>query len=340
MNSLQINKLFKCLIHISENSNSKKRLLSSTSSLSLQPNLNLNSSLLCQPIFKRNLFQIAIDGPAASGKSTTARLVARKLNFEYIDSGAMYRTITLAALRENLNPTSLVDIHKIINIARTSKIQLITTNNGTPPSAHTSPPQPLVPKTRVIFNEEDITEEIMLPEITRNIMGIASNPGVREAIVSRQRAMAECNGYNGYNGSNINYDKEEKEKNSNSKRKQGVVMDGRDIGTVILPNANLKFFIIADPKIRAERRLKELKRIKEMENLEMSEVLADLLKRDKSDIERKISPLKMADDAILLDTSGLSIEEQVERIIKLALEKMRKSDNMRSDNSDKHLEKL
>ncbi|CAG8534163.1 9622_t:CDS:10 [Diversispora eburnea] len=296
MNSLQINKLFKCLINISENSNSKKRLLSSTSSLSLQQNLNLNSSLLCQPIFKRNLFQIAIDGPAASGKSTTARLVAQQLNFEYIDSGAMYRTITFAALKENLNPTSLIDSYKIINIAKTSKIQLITIDNGTPPLAHTSPPQPLLPKTRVLFNEEDITEKIMLPEITRNITGIASNPGVREALVVKQRAMAEC-----------------------------VVMDGRDIGTVILPNAHLKLFIIADPKIRAERRLKELKRIKKMENLEMSEVLADLLRRDKNDTERKISPLKMADDAILLDTSGLSIEEQVERIIKLALEKMRKN---------------
>ncbi|RIA98459.1 Cytidylate kinase-domain-containing protein [Glomus cerebriforme] len=270
-------------------------------------------------IFYRNLFQLAIDGPAASGKSSTARIAAQRLKFEYIDSGsnrAMYRVVTLAALRQNLSPVSPEDASKITQLTATSHIHLHTIFN--PPTISSSKPLSL-PQTLIYLNGEDVTHEIRSPEITKNISGIASNPDVRKLLVEKQRAFA--NGIY-YKDENLSSSK----LNAIRKPMKGIVMDGRDVGTVILPNADLKIFVTASAKVRAIRRFKELQqqqsRTKNSSQIvDFNKVLEDLEKRDKSDYERKISPLKKADDAVLLDTSDMSVMEQADKIISLVLER-------------------
>ncbi|GBC08851.1 hypothetical protein RclHR1_08420005 [Rhizophagus clarus] len=258
----------------------------------------------------KNLFQLAIDGPAASGKSSTARIAAQRLKFEYIDSGAMYRAVTLAALRQNLSPLSLDDASKISQLAATSHIFIHTIFNP-PPIAHTSSSKPSLPQTLVYLNGDDVTHDIRSPEITKNISGIASNPDVRRVLVEKQRAFA--NGIYDYEGDKLN---------TIRKSSKGVVMDGRDVGTVVLPNADLKIFVTAPARIRAIRRFKELQQSSTNKSLiDFNKVLEDLEKRDKNDYERKISPLKKADDAILLDTRDMSVMEQADKIIELVLER-------------------
>jgi CMP/dCMP kinase len=183
----------------------------------------------------------------------------------------------------------------------------------------TSSSKPSSPQTLIYLNGEDVTHEIRSPEITKNIPGIASNPGVRKVLTEKQRAFA-----NGI------YDHDD---SSNLKMTplirtppKGVVMDGRDVGTVILPNADLKIFVTASAKVRAIRRFKELQQQQSCANkssqiIDFNKVLEDLEKRDKSDYERKISPLKIADDAVLLDTSNMSVTEQADKIIGLVLER-------------------
>ncbi|CAI2177521.1 18713_t:CDS:2 [Funneliformis geosporum] len=272
-------------------------------------------------VFYRNLFQLAIDGPAASGKSSTARMAAQQLNFEYIDSGAMYRAVTLAALRQNLSPTLLEDVSKIAQLAATSHIHLHTTFDPPPlPLTHSIPSSSItssLPQTLVYLNGEDVTYEIRSPEITNNVSGIASNLDVRKVLVEKQRALA----------SGI-YDENQNKFSPTpliKKSPKGTVMDGRDVGTVILPNADLKIFVTASAKVRATRRFKELqqqsysKRISQI--IDFNKVLEDLEKRDKSDYERKISPLKKANDALFLDSSHMSVTEQVDKIVELVLKR-------------------
>ena len=215
---------------------------------------------------------IAIDGPAASGKSTTARLLAARLGYVYIDTGAMYRAATLAVLRAgaDINNEKAVE-----DCVRRSCIR-IALKKG---------------EQRTYLNDEDVTGLIRTPEINRAISVISSYKGVREIMVRQQRRLAA---------------------------EGGVVMDGRDIGTVVLPEAELKVFLVASLEERAKRRLKELQQ--QGESVLLDDVVAEIRRRDELDASRSQSPLKPAKDARQLDTTSLSIEEQVETIHRWAME--------------------
>ena len=213
---------------------------------------------------------IAIDGPAGSGKSTTARLVAKKLGFIYVDTGAMYRAVTLSWLTQekpNINEfiKNLPSISLGIN-AQTNEQQ-------------------------TFLNGIDVSKEIRGREVTDNVSYISSIKTVREKMVEMQRNIGNA---------------------------QSVVMDGRDIGTAVFPKAHLKIFMVADIRERAVRRLQEMK-IQSMFPLPKVEDLMVMMKqRDEYDSSREIDPLRQADDAILLDTSNLTIEDQAQKIIELA----------------------
>ncbi|ERM91855.1 cytidylate kinase [Caldanaerobacter subterraneus subsp. yonseiensis KB-1] len=206
--------------------------------------------------------KIAIDGPAGAGKSTVAKKLAKLLGFTYIDTGAMYRAITLKVLRENI---SLEDEERIIEAARKSDISL----DGE----------------RVFLDGEDVSEEIRKPIISEKVSVVSQIPEVREILVKKQRKIAE--------GKN-------------------VVMDGRDIGTVVLPDAQFKFFLTASLEERARRRYEELKN--KGTEVKYEEVLEEIKKRDSLDSGRKTSPLTIPEGAILIDTTDLTEEEVVERV--------------------------
>ena len=217
---------------------------------------------------------IAIDGPAASGKSTTAREVARILCYTYIDSGAMYRAVTLKALREKV---SVNDSKKVTELAKKLNLSLKSYDS----------------KTLIFMDGEDVSEKIRTPQIDKNISPVAANPAVREIMVTKQRTIGKTG---------------------------GIVMDGRDIGTVVFPNAHLKIFMIASVKERAIRRKKELeqKGIK----IDLEKVVEDIKYRDQQDMSRHHGPLLKSQDAIELDTTQLSIEQQIQKILKLARRKI------------------
>lgn len=216
---------------------------------------------------KEKGYIIAIDGPAGSGKSTTAKHVAKYLGYVYVDTGAMYRAITLAALQNNCMSPDLLQHH--IN---SFEISLTLQEDG----QHT------------YLNGKDVSIEIRQPEISENVSFISSLQFVRTAMVTMQRNL-------GKHG--------------------GIVMDGRDIGTVVFPDADFKFFMEAGIEERAKRRLQEMqdKGIKPLPSL--TELIEQIAKRDHYDSSREIDPLRMADDAILIDTSLLSIDEQVRVIL-------------------------
>jgi len=210
---------------------------------------------------------IAIDGPAGSGKSTTARLVAQRLGFIYVDTGAMYRAVTLAWLREE-------------------KPEIDIFLNNLPDISLSRDPETQEQKT--LLDGVDVSNAIRTSEVTEQVSYISSLKKVREKMVSLQR--------------NIGID-------------HNVVMDGRDIGTAVFPNADVKIFMIADLQKRASRRLEEIqsKGIHQVPSLD--ELIQQMKDRDAFDSSREIDPLKMADDALLLDTSDLSIEDQATFII-------------------------
>jgi cytidylate kinase len=212
---------------------------------------------------------IAIDGPAASGKSTTAKILAEKLNYIYIDTGAMYRAATLAVLEKHIDVN---DEKSVVTCVQQLKIELKAGN-------HT------------YLNGRNVSREIRATRINEVISTISSYPQVRKKMVRLQQAMA---------------------------KQGGVVMDGRDIGTVVLPNADLKVFMIASIEQRVERRLIELQQ--SGENISFEAVKEEIANRDKLDSSRSTSPLKKASDARELDTSNLSIEDQVRIIEKWAWE--------------------
>jgi cytidylate kinase len=219
-----------------------------------------------------NLSQItiAIDGPAASGKSTTARGVAHRLKYIYIDSGAMYRAVTLKVLREGI---SIKNKDEIIEIAANIQIRFERSENYT-----------------IIFmNSEDVSEAIRTPEIDKNISKVAAIPQVREILVQKQRAI---------------------------NAKGGVVMEGRDIGTVVFPFAELKIFLLAGIEERAKRRQAELYR--KGIDINYNKIINDIIYRDLQDENRMSGPLKKAPDAIEIDTTKLTIEEQIQKIVELA----------------------
>ena len=210
---------------------------------------------------------VAIDGPASSGKSTTAREVAKVLGFTHIDTGAMYRALTLAALRRNVR---LEDDEELMRLAREVRIEL-GQENGVP---------------WVKLDGEDVSQAIRTPEVDRHVSRVSEVAGVREEIVRQQRVLA---------GS------------------RDVVMEGRDIGTVVFPNAEVKVFLVADPVTRARRRKAELEQRGIVKPLE--EILSEIVRRDEYDSSRAVSPLKRAEGAEDLDTSELSIQQQVDEVV-------------------------
>ena len=213
---------------------------------------------------------IAIDGPAGSGNSTTARLVAKNLGFIYVDTGAMYRAVTLSWLEQG-KPNIADFIQDLPSI--TLGI-----------NAHTNEQQ-------TFLNGIDVSKEIRGREVTEHVSYISSLKTVREKMVEMQRNIGNA---------------------------QSVVMDGRDIGTAVFPKAHLKVFMVADIRERALRRLQEMK-IQSMFPLpKLEDLMITMKQRDEYDSSREIDPLRQADDAILLDTSNLTIEDQALKIIELA----------------------
>ncbi|MCF7859479.1 MAG: (d)CMP kinase [Candidatus Cloacimonetes bacterium] len=210
---------------------------------------------------------IAIDGPAASGKSTTAKQLAKKLKYIYIDTGAMYRACGLYVLLQEVDPQ---DEEALKGMLDHISIRLENAEQGN----------------SIYLNGEDVSQRIRAADITKLSSQVAVLGQVREKMVELQRKMGE-------NG--------------------GIIMDGRDIGTVVFPNADYKFFMVADVKKRAYRRWKEANEKGEVLSLEGIE--SELNWRDKNDISRKISPLKKAEDAITIDTSSLTIAQQVRLIL-------------------------
>ena len=218
---------------------------------------------------------IAIDGPAGSGKSTTAKAVARELGFRHLDSGAFYRAITHAALLRGLP----VDAW-----ARLAAPELDALGVEAQPSAHGF---------RMFVDGVDVGEPIRTPGVTAQVSAMARVPAVRTWLLDRLRAAARDN---------------------------DLVADGRDIGTVVFPDAELKIFLIADPRARAERRLRQMGR--STAPLDIDEEESRIAERDRIDSNRDVAPLRPADDVILLDTTALHFDEQVRRIVDLARARM------------------
>ena len=223
---------------------------------------------------------IAIDGPAGSGKSSVARKVAAMLGYLYLDSGAMYRAVALKALQRKI---PLEDEAKLQALARESHIEL---------TSPTPEQEAQGLKNRVFLDNREVTYEIRSGEVAQAASQLATIAGVREVLVAEQQRA-------GAGG--------------------GVVMEGRDIGTVVLPKAELKIFLEASPEVRAERRWNEHQ--EKGENVSLGEVLEEVRVRDRRDRERKVSPLVRAEDAVLLDNTAMGIEETARLIVMLARER-------------------
>ncbi|WP_035512829.1 (d)CMP kinase [Halalkalibacillus halophilus] len=213
--------------------------------------------------------KVAIDGPAAAGKSTVAKMIAKDLNYLYIDTGAMYRALTLEAMRKDLN------LENENSLAKLSKQILISFKQD-------------INEQKVFVDEEDVTFSIRSAEVTNNVSIVAKHPKVREQLVNMQRKLAED---------------------------EHVVMDGRDIGTYVLPDADVKVYLIASVSERAERR--------HQENLDkgfpsdLEQLKLEINKRDQLDSEREMAPLVKADDATEIDTTSKTIEEVKNIILEL-----------------------
>lgn len=217
---------------------------------------------------------IAIDGFSSTGKSTVAKQLAKELGYVYVDTGAMYRAVTLFALREELVGPDI--FHKDVLVDRLEEIELKFVFHPEAGFAH------------MYLNSENVEREIRQMEVSRYVSQIASIPQVRQMLVAQQQQMG---------------------------RSKGIVMDGRDIGTVVFPDAELKIFMTASAKERAERRYKEL--LERGEQIELEEVLENVQQRDLMDSTRKDSPLVKAADAVEIDNSSLTLREQFEKILEL-----------------------
>jgi len=211
---------------------------------------------------------IAIDGPSGSGKSTLGRRLARALNLLYLDTGSMYRAVALAVIEADVDPSNT---EAVTALANRIEIDLA----GDPDSLC------------VLLDGRDVTEEIRTEGVTEMSSIVSSIPGVRRAMVERQRAMGQ----------------------------RGAVLNGRDIGTVVFPDADVKFFLTAVAEERAERRYKE-DQMTSSSSATLAETLADMIDRDRRDSTRADSPLKIADDAIVIDSTGKSIEEVFDEMMK------------------------
>lgn len=210
---------------------------------------------------------IAIDGPAGSGKSTVSKKVAKALGLLYIDTGAMYRALTLKAMREDLD---LEDEKALVSLARSTKIDL----------------EELDGKLKVYLDGEDVAGLIRTQELTNNVKYIARVPGVRQEMVKLQRLIGE---------------------------RHGAVLEGRDIGTVVFPEADYKFYLDADVEVRSLRRHKELNELGQKVSLE--DIRKDVVVRDESDMKRSVGALKKADGAVIINTTKMSVDEAVEKIL-------------------------
>jgi cytidylate kinase len=211
---------------------------------------------------------VTIDGPAASGKSITARLVAQKLGWIYLDTGAMYRAVTVHVLSSKISLEDEKNIGKLIDCIT---LDLIPSHEGM----------------RILLNNREVTSEIRTPEVDKAVGPVCEVPRVREMMVRQQRMMAD---------------------------KGNLVAEGRDMGTVVFPEADLKFFMIASIEGRARRRQKDLEKQKLQIPLEI--IVKEIKRRDQRDSERSHSPLKKAKDAIILDTTDMNINQQVAFVLK------------------------
>jgi cytidylate kinase len=220
---------------------------------------------------------IAIDGPAGSGKSTIAKAVALKFGYVYIDTGAMYRALTLKALQNNISLSSGVALTRL---AENTAIRLEYETTAFDSKLH------------ILMDEVDVTVPIRNLEVTQNVSAVAAVPGVRAAMVKLQQEMA---------------------------RRGSVVMDGRDIGTVVLPRAELKIFLTASVEERTQRRLLELQ--EKGITIDYQDLKEQIIKRDHYDSHREIDPLRQAGDAVFLDTTKLPIEQVVAKVVAWAVEK-------------------
>ncbi|MBT2642070.1 (d)CMP kinase [Bacillus sp. ISL-41] len=217
---------------------------------------------------------IAIDGPAAAGKSTVAKIVAEKLTYIYIDTGAMYRALTYKALNKG---ASLDNEARLIEILNDTSIVLMPGESGQ----------------MVLLDGIEVTNEIRSAEVTNQVSYVAVHEFVRKEMVNRQQQFAVDG---------------------------GVVMDGRDIGTHVLPNAEVKVFLLASVEERAQRRHAE--NIQKGFPSDLEKLKEEIAARDKIDSEREVAPLKKAEDAVEIDTTSLSIQDVVEKIMELALERI------------------
>ncbi|MBR1731707.1 MAG: (d)CMP kinase [Ruminococcus sp.] len=217
---------------------------------------------------------IAIDGPAGAGKSTISKAAAKRLGFIYIDTGALYRNVGLAASRAGVEPKEGKEVEKLL-----SEISVELTFNDKGEQV-------------VLLNKEDVSGLIRTPEASMMASAISAVPSVRAFLLDLQRDIAKTN---------------------------NVIMDGRDIGTVILPDAEVKIFLTAAPEARAERRYKELKE-KGMD-INYDDILQDVITRDYNDSHREIAPLRQADDAVLADTTEVDLDGSIELIISIIKEK-------------------
>ncbi len=222
----------------------------------------------------KNKISIAIDGPAAAGKSTVAKIVAEKFSYIYIDTGAMYRALTYKVIQEGID---LQDETRVINALRDSKITLLPGEKGQ----------------LVFLDEKDVTNDIRKADVTNSVSIVAKHPLVRTEMVARQQQLAIGG---------------------------GVVMDGRDIGTHVLPNAEVKIFLLASVEERALRRHTE--NIQKGFSSNLEKLKEEIALRDKLDSEREVAPLKKAEDAQEIDTTSLSIDQVVERIMSFVHERI------------------
>ena len=208
---------------------------------------------------------IVIDGPAGAGKSTVAKLLAKKLGFAFMDTGAMYRALTVKAMRAGVK---LDDAEALVALANKTQIDLFN-----------EPGQPL----KVLLDGEDVSEVIRAQDVTNNTFYIARTPGVRYVMVAWQQNMG---------------------------RRQSMVGDGRDLGTVVFPQADYKFFLDADFQVRCQRRIDELKA--KGQAVDQEALSRDLAERDHQDMSRKVGPLRQAVDAVRIDSTNMSIDEAVD----------------------------
>lgn len=212
---------------------------------------------------------IAIDGPSGSGKGTLSQLLAKKIGFHLLDSGALYRLVALAALKQGVN---IQDERQIEQVAAQLDVRFDITDEST----------------RILLSGEDVTSAIRNEIISMNASVVAAYPGVREALLKRQRDFRQL---------------------------PGLVADGRDMGTTVFPDADIKIFLTASAEARAQRRYKQL--VEKGESVDMNALIKDIQERDERDSKRTVSPLKPAADAILLDSTQMTIEEVLEAMLSL-----------------------